>query len=326
MLNIQFLHYAFFYFRRKKDSSSEEANYSESESEWDTGTPKESARTSRRRPTKAAARKTKSKAKTSKRKKKTADWDDESESDYMDDYQRHSSRKLGSSREKPSYVVPDTDEDVDEDTVQSWTVEGEDEAAEDVPTVDKVLDQRQGRRTATGPATTVYSVKQVGDPNAGGEEDSDREQQYLIKWKGYSHLHNTWESDGSLERMSAKGMKKVDNYMKKQLDIARWKKHSNPEDVEYMECQMEMENDMLSSYTKVERIVDRTPGLDGAEYPDYYVKWRNLPYSEATWESGKLIEEENQEQIRQYRIREESRYTPSKSNRVLKHRPKFVQE
>ena len=70
----------------------------------------------------------------------------------------------------------------------------------------------------------------------------------------------------------------------------------------------------------VERIVDRQMPDEDAEYPDYYVKWRNLPYSEATWESGKLIEEENGEQVRQFRMREESRYTPSKSNRVLKHR------
>ena len=38
-----------------------------------------------------------------------------------------------------------------------------------------------------------------------------------------------------------------------------------------------------------------------AEFPDYYVKWKNLPYADATWESGKLIEEDNQDQIRQYR-------------------------
>merc|ERR1719391_1780831 len=106
--------------------------------------------------------------------------------------------------------------------------------------------------------------------------------------------------------MNAKGLKKVDNYMKKQQDIARWRKFSSADDVEYMECQMEMEQEMLKSYVVVERIVDRQMPDSGSEYPDYYVKWRNLPYSEATWESGKLIEEENQEQIRQYRIREES--------------------
>ena len=49
-----------------------------------------------------------------------------------------SDRKRPHDAGRPSYVVPDTDEDVDEDTVQSWTIEGEDEAAEAVDTVDKV--------------------------------------------------------------------------------------------------------------------------------------------------------------------------------------------
>ena len=76
----------------------------------------------------------------------------------------------------------------------------------------------------------------------------------------------------------------------------------------------------MRSYTTVERIVDRQMPEPDAEFPDYYVKWRNLPYVDATWESGRLIEDENQEQIRQFRMREESRFTPSKSHRVLKHR------
>ena len=49
-----------------------------------------------------------------------------------------SDRKRPEDAGRPSYVVPDTDEDVDEDTVQSWTVEGEDEAV-DVITVDKEI-------------------------------------------------------------------------------------------------------------------------------------------------------------------------------------------
>ena len=42
--------------------------------------------------------------------------------------------------------MPDTDEDVDSDTVQSWTMEGEEGAAEaeaDVITVDKVKTMKQ---------------------------------------------------------------------------------------------------------------------------------------------------------------------------------------
>ena len=45
-----------------------------------------------------------------------------------------------------------------------------------------------------------------------------------------------------------------------------------------------------------------------SEYPDYYVKWRNLPYAEATWESGKLIEEDSQEQIKNYKWGESIRH------------------
>ena len=36
-------------------------------------------------------------------------------------------------------MVPDTDEDVDEDTVQSWTMEGEEVEESEVITVDKVI-------------------------------------------------------------------------------------------------------------------------------------------------------------------------------------------
>ena len=42
--------------------------------------------------------------------------------------------------------------------------------------------------------------------------------------------------------------------------------------------------------------------------PDYYVKWCNLPYAEATWENGRLIEERSREQIRLYKEREQNRW------------------
>jgi len=308
--------------KQKKRKKSSSVAFSETDSDWDERARPVRKPAASRRAAKPAATKSKTK------KKKRLSSEEESESDY--DYLRQSDRRKPNTT-KPSYVVPDTDEDIDEDTVQSWTIEGEEEAANvDVVAVDKVLDHRNGLPHATGPATTVYTVKQAGDPNRDADPArDDLERQYLIKWKGYSHLHNTWESDDSLEKMNAKGLKKIDNYMKKQQEIAQWRKYSNPDDIEYMECQMEMEQEMLQSYTVVERVVDRQmpdDSVDSSEYPDYYVKWKNLSYAEATWESGKLIEEENQEQIRLYRMREESRYTPSKSNRVLKHRPKFVSE
>jgi len=260
------------------------------------------------------------------KKKKGQLSDDEDDSDNGNSWRTSRSTRGGGkeTKSKVDYVVPDTDEDVDEDTVQSWTIENEEEV-DNSPTVEKVLDLRQGLEGATGPATTTYSVETNGDPNVKWSGES-KETQYLIKWKGYSHLHNTWESDRSLADLTAKGVKKVENFTKRMDELSDWKLVSSPEDIEYMECQLQMQQQLQDSYTTVERIVDMQRGGEEEEFPDYYVKWKNLPYAEATWENGKLIEERCQEQIRAYKEREESRYTPSKSCKVLKYRPKFHEE
>ena len=93
-----------------------------------------------------------------------------------------------------------------------------------------------------------------------------------------------------------------------------------------MECQREMEQDLIRSHTVVERIIEMLPPLSEEEFPAYYVKWKNLPYADATMETGQLIEEQAGAAIRKFKEREESRYTPSKSCKVLRHRPKFVEE
>ena len=45
---------------------------------------------------------------------------------------------------------------------------------------------------------------------------------FLIKWKGWSHLHNTWESKDTLQQQNVKGMKKLENYMKRMEEIKNW--------------------------------------------------------------------------------------------------------
>ena len=67
------------------------------------------------------------------------------------------------------YVVPDTDEDVDEDTVQSWTMENEEEV-DNSPTVEKVLDIRQGvaKRIEQGLQATGHLPARTQANDTGG--------------------------------------------------------------------------------------------------------------------------------------------------------------
>lgn len=66
-------------------------------------------------------------------------------------------------------------------------------------TIERILGQRRGKKGVTGNITTIYAVEENGDPNDVDEEDLDNtEIQYLIKWKDWAHIHNTWESELSL--------------------------------------------------------------------------------------------------------------------------------
>lgn len=77
--------------------------------------------------------------------------------------------------------------------------------------------------SAIGHKTTLYNVELSGDPNEGfdpAKEEGD--EQYLIKWKNWSHIHNTWESADSLEAQKVNGRKKVENLKKREAEIQEW--------------------------------------------------------------------------------------------------------
>lgn len=120
-----------------------------------------------------------------------------------------------------SYKEQSAEETGSEDLVEvDWSQDTSAAAEDNAETIERVIETRIGRRggafqllysknffsrfvrpTATGPPTTVYQVEENGDPNAGfdpAREPDKAEQQFLIKWLGWSHIHNTWESEQTL--------------------------------------------------------------------------------------------------------------------------------
>lgn len=74
---------------------------------------------------------------------------------------------------------------------------------------------------ASGHRTTIYNVQDHGDPNI-KDETQETEVQYLIKWQNWSHLHNTWETEENLINQNVNGLKKLDNFKKKEMELDEW--------------------------------------------------------------------------------------------------------
>ncbi|XP_042207777.1 chromodomain-helicase-DNA-binding protein 1-like isoform X5 [Homarus americanus] len=239
-------------------------------------------------------------------------------------------KRRGSNRaaKEVSYKEAESEEEEEdeEDMIEVDWSQAVAKEQENAHTIERVLEHRCGKKGAVGMQTYIYEVEKNGDPNT-NFDPSDPEQvekQYLIKWKGWAHIHNTWESDESIKTQKynafqVKGMKKLENYLRKEEDLDAWRRQASPEEVEYLEIQSELEKDLYQSHIRAERIFAEA---EENENRYYYMKWENLPYVEATWELEDLVKTRFKSQLESFREREKSTCTP-KQCPALKHRPKF---
>ncbi|KAF6273226.1 hypothetical protein mRhiFer1_009513 [Rhinolophus ferrumequinum] len=234
----------------------------------------------------------------------------------------------------------DEDFETDSDDLIEMTGEGVDEQQDNSETIEKVLDSRLGKKGVTGASTTVYAIEANGDPSGDFDPEKDEgEVQYLIKWKGWSYIHSTWESEESLQQQKVKGLKKLENFKKKEDEIKQWLGKVTPEDVEYFNCQQELASELNKQYQIVERVIamktskstlgqtdfpahSRKPAPSNE--PEYLCKWMGLPYSECSWEDEALIGKKFQSCIDSFQSRNNSKTIPTRECKALKQRPRFV--
>uniref|UniRef100_A0A3P9JKB2 Chromodomain helicase DNA binding protein 2 n=1 Tax=Oryzias latipes TaxID=8090 RepID=A0A3P9JKB2_ORYLA len=264
--------------------------------------------------------------------------DDDEEDDDEEDTPKRQTRRRGATKVK-SYKEDQHDFETDSDDLIEMTGEaGEEQQDDDSETIEKILDTRIGKKGAIGAATTVYAVEENGDPAEGFDpEKEEGETQYLIKWKGWSYIHSTWENMDSLTQQKVKGLKKMDNFKRKSEEMNAWLRRACPEDIEFHNCQQELMADLNKQFQIVERVIatktGKTAGTSdfpshshktSSDEPEYLCKWMGLPYSECSWEDGALVMKKFQRCIDSFTSRNSSKTVPSKDCKVLKQRPRFV--
>ncbi|KAG9332116.1 hypothetical protein JZ751_015834 [Albula glossodonta] len=324
----------------EEEEDEEETSSSDSEQEENKV---RSRRLPARRPqTKTAAAKKQQTQKTKKaRKQESSDEEEEDDDDEDEDEDTPKRQTRRRAATKVSYKEDQNDFETDSDDLIEMAGEGaEEQQDDDSETIEKVMDTRVGKKGASGAATTLYAVEANGDPGADFDPDKDEgETQFLIKWKGWSYIHNTWESMDSLTQQKVKGLKKLENFKKKNEELNIWLSKASPEDLEYYNCQQELTSDLSKQFQIVERVIATKTGKSqgpcdfpshshktsaSSNEPEYLCKWMGLPYAECSWEDAALISKKFQHCIDSFNNRNNSKTVPSKDCKVLKQRPRFV--
>lgn len=115
-------------------------------------------------------------------------------------------------------------------------------------------------------------------------------EEFYVKYKSFSYLHCEWKTEEEL----MKGDKRVNGKIKR----FKQKMSNNANIFEFIE-----EDPFNPDYVEVDRVLDMSEVNDpttGKVTKNYLVKWRSLPYDEATWELEDDIDPEKLAQFHRF--------------------------
>lgn len=161
------------------------------------------------------------------------------------------------------------------------------------------------------------------------EDIPTQNMRFVIKWRGYSHLHDTHELYDFLQRFP--GAKRVSNYIKsvwQPLHDISTNPDATREDVEALQIQRERQRELLELFRTVERVIAQRDSPPTKDVPyahaEYLCKWKELGYDQCSWESEADIAPIAQDQINAYLARATSVTVPSRSETFSRGRPPYV--
>ncbi|SAL99898.1 hypothetical protein, partial, partial [Absidia glauca] len=126
-----------------------------------------------------------------------------------------------------------------------------------------------------------------GYENHGDERRPENNMEFRIKWKNWSHIHDTWDSTSYLR--SFKGYRKVENYIRTFVEEELYFRNhpeTTKEEIEQQDINTERRRDEIKDWCTVERIIGKRGVSSNTEY---LVKWKRLHYDECTYESADLL-------------------------------------
>ncbi|RHZ78531.1 hypothetical protein Glove_162g8 [Diversispora epigaea] len=171
---------------------------------------------------------------------------------------------------------------------------------------------------------SIHDIQKIEGIDKDEPADPKTNMELLIKWKGWSHLHDTWETYDNLRGL--KGFKKLENYIKGYI-VEQTILYENPEEKETINVNKEMNREQLKEYKTVERIIAerRIPATDdnSVEYIEYLCKFKRLSYQDCTWEPYDIIKNEFESEIISFHERSRSLCVPHKNKVYHKNRPAF---
>jgi len=118
------------------------------------------------------------------------------------------------------------------------------------------------------------------------DEEGNEEEEFCVKYKGYSYLHCEWGSEKELSKKDKRVPMKIKRFKTKRDPVA---------------ILSELDDEPFNpDFVEVDRVLDQSSCIDqvtGETVTHYLVKWRSLPYEDSTWELEVNVDEPK---IKQY--------------------------